>query len=98
MVEDCYATSLTADIDDPVDINEAWNRQFEMQWKEATNAEYESTMSNHTWDFVPFQKNQNVVGNFWVFKVKHNPDGSVDQLTKDTFQNFRDKLDVKKLC
>ena len=79
MIEECYTTSLTADIDEPVDINEAWNGQFEMQWKEATDAEYESLISNHTWDLVPLPKNQNVVGNRWVFKVKRNPDGSVDR-------------------
>ena len=38
-----------------------------MQWKEATNAEYESFMSSHTWDLVPLPKNQHAVGNHWVF-------------------------------
>ena len=42
LFEECYATSLTADIDEPSDIDEAWNGEFGVQRKEATNAEYES--------------------------------------------------------
>ena len=79
LIEECHATSLTADIDEPSSIDEARNGEFGVQWKEATNAEYESLQSNHTWDLVPLPKNQNVVGSRWIFKVKRSATGSVNR-------------------
>ena len=46
--EQCYAMSLTSDIDEPNSINEAWKGEYSTQWKEATNAEYQSLMDNST--------------------------------------------------
>ena len=36
-------------------------------------------MKNETWTLVPRPQNTNVVGNRWVFKVKHKADGSIDR-------------------
>ena len=36
-------------------------------------------MSNHTWDLVELPEGKNVVGSRWVFKVKHNADGTVER-------------------
>lgn len=77
--EECYATTLTADIDEPSHINEALNGEYAVQWKHATDAEYESLMKNGTWDLVPLPKDKNIVGSRWVFKVKRNADGSIDR-------------------
>ena len=49
-----------------------------MQWKEATDSEYESLLKNHTWDLVPPPDGKNVVGSRWIFKVKRTADGSVE--------------------
>ena len=78
--EECYAADdLTADINEPRNIREAWNGEHSVHWKEATNSEYDSLISNHTWDLVPLPKGKNVVGSRWVFKVKCGADGSVER-------------------
>ena len=47
--EECnVADNLTADIDEPVNIQQAWNDEHCVQWKEATDSEYNSLTSNST--------------------------------------------------
>ena len=41
--------------------------------------EFDALCSNDTWVLVPPQEKQNVVGCKWVFRVKYNPDGSLDR-------------------
>ena len=68
-----------ADINEPVNIEEAWSGENSANWKQATNSEYESLMKNNTWELVPPPKGKNIVGSRWVFKVKRGEDGSVDR-------------------
>ena len=76
----CFtADVLTADIDEPKNINEAWNDKHSIEWKQATDSEFASLQSNETWDLVPMPKDKNIVGCHWVFKVKRNSDGSLDR-------------------
>lgn len=48
-------------------------------WKEAMDLEFRSLLQNDTWVLVPPSPNLNVVGSNWVFRIKHHPDGSVQQ-------------------
>ena len=48
-------------------------------WKEVTDCEYDSLLSNDIWDLLPLPKRKNVVGSCWMFKLKHNSDGSVER-------------------
>jgi hypothetical protein len=78
--EECYiANDLTADIDEPVNIGEAWSGENSVNWKEATNSEFEPLRKNNPWDLVPPPNGKNIVGSRWVFKVKHCENGSVDR-------------------
>ena len=55
--EEFYAAdALTADINEPNNISEAWKGEHSVYWKEATDCEYDS------WDLVPLPKGKNVVG------------------------------------
>ena len=74
-------SASTIDVDEPNNIKEAYNGPNAMQWKNATNEEYNSLMKNHTWDLVELPKGQNIVGCKWIFKVKRNADGSVERYT-----------------
>ena len=79
--EEVYAAAdnLTADINEPVSIQEAWTGEHSVDWKRAANSEYESLMNNQTWELVPPPDNKNIVGSRWVFKVKHAADGTAER-------------------
>ena len=48
-------------------------------WGKAIEEEMNALNRNHTWDIVPRPQDQNIIGSKWVFKIKHNADGSVDR-------------------
>ncbi len=70
---------LTADINEPRNISEAWTGDYRMQWKQATDSEFKSLIENDTWELVPLPEGMNVVGSRWVFKVKRDANGSVQR-------------------
>jgi hypothetical protein len=48
-------------------------------WKEAMMEEYASIMKNDVWELVPKREGKKVVGYKWIYKFKHETDGSVDK-------------------
>jgi hypothetical protein len=40
---------------------------------------YLALLQNQTWTLVPSHPSQNLIGCKWVFRVKHNADGSVER-------------------
>ena len=64
-----YASGSTVD-DEPNNIKEAYNGPNAMQWKNATDEEYNSLLKNHTWDLVELPEENNTAGCKWIFKVK----------------------------
>jgi hypothetical protein len=49
------------------------------QWLEAINAEMKALADNQTWELVERPTDRKLVSCKWVFKVKHNADGSVER-------------------
>ena len=43
------------------------------------NEEMAALHVNKTWDLVPLPKEKNIIGCKWIYKVKHNADGSVSR-------------------
>ncbi|KAL8101163.1 hypothetical protein AgCh_033153 [Apium graveolens] len=43
------------------------------------SAEYDALLRNHIWILVPKNSSQNIVDCRWIFKIKHNSDGSVER-------------------
>jgi hypothetical protein len=41
--------------------------------------EFQALLSNYTWSLCPRPLHHNVVRNKWVFKIKQNPDGSIER-------------------
>ena len=74
-----YASASTINVDERNNIKEAYNGPNAVQWKNATDKEYNSLMKNHTWGLVELPEGKNIVGCKWISKVKRNADGSVDR-------------------
>jgi histone deacetylase 1/2 len=49
------------------------------QWLTAMKAEYSALMNNQTWSLVPLPAHRRAIGCKWVFRIKENPDGSVNK-------------------
>ncbi|CAL1399312.1 unnamed protein product [Linum trigynum] len=61
---------------EPRSVQEA--RQYK-EWDEALSAENAALLANDTWELVPRLPHYNVLGNRWVFRVKHHSDGSIER-------------------
>ena len=48
-------------------------------WYNAMQTEYNALLKNHTWSLVPLPQNRQGIGCKWVFRVKENPDGSINK-------------------
>ncbi|CAB3988289.1 Retrovirus-related Pol poly from transposon TNT 1-94 [Paramuricea clavata] len=78
--DECNITeSLTAENEKPQSISEALNDANASKWKQALKEEYNSLISNETWELVPPPEGCNVIGSKWVMKIKRDADGNVDR-------------------
>ncbi|KAG8492104.1 hypothetical protein CXB51_015700 [Gossypium anomalum] len=48
-------------------------------WKIAVQAEYDALIANSTWELCPLPPGRKVIGCKWLFKVKKNPDGTIER-------------------
>lgn len=64
---------------EPESYDEAMQSIDKGKWKDAMREEYDSLMNNNTWELVPRPHNENIVDNKWIFKIKINPDGSIER-------------------
>lgn len=64
---------------DPTTYKAAMKCDDKEKWKTAMENELQSLQENNVWDLVKLPKDREVVGSKWVFRVKTNPDGSVDR-------------------
>jgi len=48
-------------------------------WRDAALLEYNTLIENRTWETVNLPEGQKAIGSGWVFKVKHNQDGSIER-------------------
>jgi hypothetical protein len=63
---------------EPLSYSEALRRPDAEQWKHAALEELNAHSTNGTWKLVPRPAGKKVIGSKWVFKVKHNADGSIE--------------------
>jgi hypothetical protein len=49
------------------------------RWRDAALLEYNTLVENGTWEIVDLPEGQKAIGSGWVFKVKHNQDGSIER-------------------
>lgn len=60
----------------PNSVTEALN---DPHWKKAMLEEYEALVRSKTWTLVPLPSNRKAIGSKWLFRVKENPDGSIQR-------------------
>jgi hypothetical protein len=58
---------------------EAMRRPDSQQWHQAAIEEIEAHLCNGTWTLVQLPPDRKAIGSRWVFKVKHNADGSLER-------------------
>jgi len=49
------------------------------EWCQAMQIEYNALMNNHTWSLVHLPPGREAIGCKWIFRLKQNPDGSVNK-------------------
>ena len=54
---------------EPQRIEEALEGDCSVEWKQATNAEYASLMSNDTWELVELPSGRQAIRSKWVFQI-----------------------------
>ncbi|GIL58363.1 hypothetical protein Vafri_13424, partial [Volvox africanus] len=66
-------------IKEPATYEEAVRGPQSREWRKAMDAEIEAQLANGTWELGVPPKGAKVLPCRWVYKVKTNPDGSVDR-------------------
>lgn len=64
---------------EPETFKEAMESPDYEKWQEAMKSEIRSLKDNQTWDLVELPKGRKALPCKWVFKLKMNPDGSVER-------------------
>ncbi|KAG8472152.1 hypothetical protein CXB51_036605 [Gossypium anomalum] len=70
------ALTVTTPDFEPVSIDEALTHP---DWKLVVQAEYDALLANSTWELSPLPPGRKVIGCKWLFKVKKNPDGTIER-------------------
>jgi hypothetical protein len=73
-----YAYALITE-DEPTTYQEATNSSDRERWQKALDEEYDSLIQNQTWELAELPPNRKAISSKWVFKIKHNSDGTVER-------------------
>lgn len=76
LIEECH---IAENITEPKTYNEAICSKFKNEWLAAMQEEITSLEQNGTWELCNLPESRKPVGSKWVFKVKKNTDGSIQQ-------------------
>ena len=50
-----------------------------LHWKQAMLDEINALIKNDTWEIVRLPEGEKPIGSGWVFRIKHNADGSIER-------------------
>jgi hypothetical protein len=74
-----HAFVTSSEPSEPKTFREAMQRPDVDLWYQAAVKEMEAHIKNGTWELVKLPPSCKAIGSQWVFKVKHNADGSVER-------------------
>ncbi|XP_014271044.1 uncharacterized protein [Halyomorpha halys] len=63
----------------PDSYEEALSGNDKKNWQQAMDNEIKSLKENHTWELTSLPKGSRTISSKWVYRIKSNPDGSVDK-------------------
>ncbi|TYK12233.1 polyprotein [Cucumis melo var. makuwa] len=90
-----YYYLLTED-GEPLTLQEALTIFDAAQWIKLMQEEIESLHKNKTWDLITLPQRRKPIGNKWMYKIKGNNDGQVEQYrTRLVVKGYAKKEDVK---
>lgn len=69
----------SAIMDDPLTYEQAIHSREKEQWKQAMDLEYNSLMTNNTWELTELPKHSKAIGCKWIYKKKLKSDGTVER-------------------
>ena len=72
-------TTATIGIITPKNWKQARGSPQREHWHRAMETEYQALVDNGTWTLVPRPKGKNVISSTWTFKIKENPDGTIEK-------------------
>jgi hypothetical protein len=49
------------------------------EWEDSMKEEYQSIIKNDVWEIVPGPKRKDLVSSKWLYKIKHDVDGSIEK-------------------
>ena len=74
-----WVTIASKDVVEPTTISEALCGPNAERWHEAMQQEMDSLQEHDVWELTELPKDRKAVECKWVFKVKHNADGSIER-------------------
>ena len=64
---------------EPMNMEEAMASDQAAEWKQAADSEYESLISNETWELVELPAGSTPIQCKWIFRIKYDSSGRVNQ-------------------
>ena len=78
-LEYAYNTRANALPEEPRSFKEAMSGPHADKWYKAAQDEIQSHLENGTWELTTLPKGRKPIGSRWVFRVKKNPDGTIER-------------------
>jgi hypothetical protein len=69
----------SSDAPEPKSFWQAMSGPDADKWYKAAAIEMQAHLDNGTWELVKLCAGQKAIGSKWVFKIKHNADGSIER-------------------
>lgn len=67
------------EVEEPQNVSEALSGKYAEKWLNAMKEEINQIQQNKTWSIIKRPRIGNVIGSKWVFKIKHNSAGEIEQ-------------------
>ena len=74
-----FIMTALCEVCEPESYEDAVHSENKDDWLEAMNSEMQSLKENQTWDLEYPPKCRKTIPFKWVYKIKNNPDGSVER-------------------